>query len=223
MASDAWSLIQRDFNVWIDQNTTGPEASAKFAKVAADIRDDVIAKDHPSAVQTWVDGRSEAPLETAKVPGIIRFDFSYNREIVANIFNMLIAASPYRAKKPGADVPVHYKDEHLIFVNGVLNDDITNIPADAEVIIVNVVPYARKIERGLSLEAPTGIYEMVAAKARRDFGAAARITFSWIGVTGVMATWASSKKSDAIGNSTRRKANKSDNRWPAITIAPMDR
>lgn len=207
---------------------SGQSAQSALAVFAAEKRDEVIAQDHPSTVDTWVDGSHGVALSNVKAPdGVIRFEFGYMREVVAEVFNMLVIASPYRDKSPSANVKTHYKDENLIFVNGVMTDDITNLTSSDEVIFVNVQPYSRKIEGGpgrapISLQAPHGVYQAVANAAKRRFGNTANIQFNWVGVVGVMAAYAGSS-SKSVGETTRKKANKSENRWPAITITPVVR
>ena len=46
-----------------------------------------------------------------------------------------------------------------------------------EYVFINTVPYARKIERGSSSQAPDGVYQAVAMLARDRFGNVARITY----------------------------------------------
>jgi hypothetical protein len=50
---------------------------------------------------------------------------------------------------------------------------------------VSTVPYARKIERGLSPQAPDGVYQVVAVLAQKRFGNVARIRFSYRALPGV--------------------------------------
>jgi hypothetical protein len=53
-----------------------------------------------------------------------------------------------------------------------------------EYTFINTVPYARKIERGSSRQAPDGVYQAVANLARRKFTKLAKITFSYRTVLG---------------------------------------
>lgn len=54
-----------------------------------------------------------------------------------------------------------------------------DVPQAGEYVFLNIVPYARKIERGLSPQAPEGVYQTVAVLAQRRFGNLARVTFSY--------------------------------------------
>lgn len=48
-----------------------------------------------------------------------------------------------------------------------------------EFVFVNMTPYARKIEQGLSQQTPEGVFEGVAAIAAHEFGDVADISFEW--------------------------------------------
>ena len=214
-----WSAVETEILADLRNFATGPEAQKAFAEFAAEKIKEVQDRDQPSSTEVSVNGNQGAALSTVTVPGAVRAEFSYLREVVAEIFNMLIQTSPYAPKPASAAIQDLYKDEHLIFVDGVQTDDITNLHADAEVIFVNTLPYARKIERGLSLEAPNGVYEMVARLMKRKYGQAVDIQFNWVGVMGVLASWHSAKASKSVGAESKKKANQSANRYPAITVS----
>lgn len=198
----------------------GPEASQKFAAFALAKRDEVIAKDNPSTVIQYVDGSRDAPISSVHVPGVVRFEFDYLREAVSEIYNMLIQASPYANKSPSADVKTHYKDENIIFVDGVETDDITNISASSVVVFANLQPYSRKIEGmgsrpPLSLQAPNGVYEQVARQARARFGNSANISFGFDIFPG-----AGPNKSSVVR--TNRAKSRADDRFPTITVKAIE-
>lgn len=207
--ADNWRSLETDIRASF-------ASSEMFAEFAAEMRDEVIARDHPSGVTTYVDGREGTPLTAVKAPdGVIRFEFSYGREIVAEIFNMLVMASPYAPKRPGADWPKPYKDCHAIFVNGAEVDDITDIPADAVVTFVNLAPYSRKIERGLSMQAPSGVYQMVAQLARTKFGKVADISFGYDIFPHAGPKSRAGRRSNVASKSRR------DDRFPTITVKTL--
>jgi len=190
----------------------GPEARTAFAAFAAQCRDDVIASDHPDTVTQFVDGRQDAPLDSAEVPGTIRFEFGYLAEIVQGILDMLVAKSPYREKAPDANVPTHYRDEHAIFVDGIEVTDAPNTLKSGQIVtLVNLQPYSRKIEKGFSLQAPSGVYEVVASEARRRWGNIADISFGYDVFPG-----AGPNQTDAVRKNKKRSH--ADDRFPTITI-----
>jgi len=73
-------------------------------------------------------------------------------------------------------------------------------------VFLNIQPYARKIERGQSSQAPDGVYQAVATLAQRRFGNVAKITFSYRTAIG----------GAIIGG---RKGDRSDLRNPAIIVS----
>ncbi len=131
-------------------------------------------------VKTIVDGREGASLDTVRFGGNIRFLFLDLGPVLDWIWEQLVARSPVG---PERGQP-HYFQVHWLIVDGVWVD----VPADAEAMrisakavcqFVNARPYAGKIERGLSVQAPDGVYEIVAAEAQRRFPSA-RIEFFYV-------------------------------------------
>jgi hypothetical protein len=164
-------------------------AKAENAKVQQEFR--------PSETRHFVDGRENAPEESAKA--VILYRYSYWAEVIDEIYRMLVEASPVGPAAGG-----HYRDDHWLFVNGQRRDAATDgavgdIPAGAEVVFVNARPYARKIEGGLrtiaghmgdegkemyragglSDQAPNGVYEITAKAAKSRFGNMVDIRFEY--------------------------------------------
>lgn len=156
-------------------------ASRKIAEVAHERQAAVLAASDPKPeVKSWVDGVEGAPFEAVKPTGMILIRFLRFNVAFDWIWERLLYRSPYAPKRPNADPPTHYADEHRIFINGI---EAKSVPRDlsgvAEIVIANTTPYARKIERGLSLMAPDGVYEMVAREAKERFGTAVGIEFDY--------------------------------------------
>ncbi|MBP2495385.1 hypothetical protein ABID82_002282 [Methylobacterium sp. PvP062] len=124
---------------------------------------------------TFVDGRAEAPLESVNPDrGEIVFRFSLATELFEWIDEQLIIHSPV-GRTPKSP---QYSKSHVFFADGEQADPAA--PVSGEVFVfLSTVPYARKIERGLSPQAPEGVYEVVAALAQRRFGNLARIRFTF--------------------------------------------
>ena len=196
----------------------GPAASLELARFAAEKRDEVVERDHPGRVDTWVDGVEGAPLETVRPSGLIRFQFDYMREVISEIFNLLIMRSPYRTKLPSADVQTHYKDEHRIFIDGVdvTDSDILNPASNSVVVFYNIQPYSRKIEKGFSAQALSGVYEQVARIARNKYGKMFSIQFEYMEIPG--AGWQTTRGR----RSNKAKKAARDDRFPAIVVMPKD-
>ncbi len=120
--------------------------------------------------QQFVDGREGAALESVKPGGMILFRFNRLGAVLDWIYVQLVGHSPI-----GKDSPphLHYFEDHELYINDSrVQTDIggtIDIPPNAVAKIVNLRPYARKIEHGLSTQAPDGVYEITAIAASRRF------------------------------------------------------
>lgn len=121
--------------------------------------------------QVFVDGREGAPLASVQPNGVIVAEFNLLGDMIEWIGAQLVLNSPRRSGK--------YASSHVMFVDGV-QQQLGSAVADAsEVAFVNLQPYARKIERGLSSQAPDGVYQAIASVAARRFGNVARVYFDY--------------------------------------------
>src|SRR5690606_34057746 len=102
--------------------------------------------------------------------GRISFEFSLLGPVLEWIGEQIVLASPVLTGT--------YARSHVVFADGVEADP-GNVPEDAkEYVFVNLQPYARKIERGLSPQSPEGVYHAIAALAHQRFGNIARIHYT---------------------------------------------
>ncbi len=196
---------------------------ALTAKVAREALAEVQAQD-PAPYRQYVDGREGATLESVRPGGVILFRFSRAGHVIDWIYARLLERSPVLT---GA-----YQNHHWLYVNGRRIDvhqgqDIMSIPPGTECMLVNTIPYARKVEGGgrfakgnagrkflkgsgteghsssrrggHSTMAPDGVYEITAREARSQFPSA-DIRYEYRAVEGA---------------STGPKGN----RWPAIIVA----
>jgi hypothetical protein len=126
-----------------------------------------------------VDG-APGPLIRATVRSEVEVEFELASEMYRWIYEMLILNSPVgNADDPRPGHPELYARSHMFFVDGNAYDPEGPAPLpQTEAVFVNVQPYARKIERGLSTQAPEGVYEVVAALAPRRFSNYGSIRFS---------------------------------------------
>jgi hypothetical protein len=200
------------------ENLVGPQASAAIAALAAEKRDEVIVRDHPSNVTTYVDGREGAQLISVKPDGgVIRFEFSYLDEIVRAILDMLVSASPFAPKRPNASPPTHYKEEHAVFLDDVEVLELPQrIPPTSTVVISNLQPYARKVEKGFGpdLKSAHGVYQAVANLAARRYGNMAKIIYTWMQFPG---QGPGGPKTRMGGKATHEQ----DDNFPSIVIKPL--
>lgn len=121
--------------------------------------------------QTVVDGRKGASEDSVRPDGTIVYEFALFAEMLMWIHEMLVKHSPV--------LKGHYAKAHVLTADGEAIDITGDIPDATEFAFVNVQPYARKIERGQSKQAPDGVYEAVAAMARARYGNLSRIRFSF--------------------------------------------
>jgi hypothetical protein len=130
--------------------------------------------------KTIVDGREGAPLESVKSGGNIQFQFLNMGPALDAIWERLVFGSPIG---PERGLP-HYFQVHWLIVDGAwveIPEAAAAMPIRAQSVcqFVNARPYARKLEFGYSLQAPDGIYELVAFWAQREFPML-NIEFGWV-------------------------------------------
>ncbi|MBX3546899.1 hypothetical protein [Chelatococcus sp.] len=173
--------IDRDIALALS-SSVGPEARSK---IIADFAREELAKaqvqnkqalGHETPHTAFVDGQEGAPLDSVKPDGRIVFEFDLVNEIFAWIGEQLVLHSPVLTGR--------YRGSHKFYADGVEIEPGLNVPDAQEYAFVNIQPYARKIERGFSEQAPDGVFEAVAALANARFGNMARIRFSYRTVAG---------------------------------------
>lgn len=172
--------INRDIDLLLSQDLSPSAMSQVFAEYAhGEIED---AKQTNARIlgrvprhTVTVDGREGAPLTTVRPDGVIVAEFELVQDLLIWIDQQLVTHSP---RKSG-----QYARSHVLFADGV-EADVSKPRLAQEYVFINVQPYARKIERGSSSQAPDGVYQAVSVLARRRFGNVARVTFSYRTVQG---------------------------------------
>lgn len=211
----------REFSAMID-DLASPEARAKrLADVARDeiavadaINRRAVGSDVPRKV--FVDGREGAPLMSVKPGGMVFAEWSFMGQTLIDIGAMLADASPVRSGR--------YAQSHLLIIDGV--EQASGPPPETfdEAIFINSMPYARKIERGLSRQAPDGVFQTVAAVSNRRFGNLARVKFTYRPLTGrtSLDSWAQGTSLFKVGRRTMSNAEREEwlRRQPAIVVTP---
>lgn len=174
--------IQRDLQLLLN-DLVSPERRAaelaEFARVEIEKAKDINARalGQVPPLKIFVDGTLGAPLTSVKAGGVIVVDFQLVAELLEWIDLQLILHSPMKTGR--------YLRSHRLFADGVQIDIDesgripVNVPAADQYVFINIVPYARKIERGSSTQAPDGVYEVVAHLAQQRFRGLARISFSF--------------------------------------------
>ena len=176
----------------------------------------------PTPYTQFVDGKQGAPLDSVRPNGTIVFEFELLDEVFRWIGEQLIRHSPVgdsSDRRPGH--PGMYRRSHVFTADGIAIDPGVPVPLDAtEFAFINVQPYARKIERGLSPQAPDGVYAVVAKLANSRFSKAAKIRFSYRSPTfGAIQQWATTTP---MSTPYRRGSARQEwlTRQPAIVVTP---
>ncbi len=162
---------------------------------------------------TFVDGAKGAREESVRPDGVIVYEFRLIVETLEWIEQALLRQSPIRSGR--------YMRSHILLADDAeVQFGSSDIPQAERYTFVNTQPYARKIERGLSSQAPDGVFESVAVMARRRFGNIASIKFTFESISGGstdLEVW-------ALRTRQRRKiAPKTTDEWnrrqPAIVVS----
>ena len=218
------------------QATTSPEAFAKLhAEVAREARAELEARQGIYPTMTVVDGRQGATEEQVKPFGVIEYRFNPAGDVIDATYAALLERAPVKTGR--------YRDNIWMFVNGVRRDATTEgklvqIAEGDEVVFIDAVPYARKIEGGLaskvkssrrpglSAQAPNGVFEITAREMARRYGNyPVDIVFEYRALLDGAAATAAPAKAALRGprgrfraNGGTQAANRSNNRWPAVVI-----
>lgn len=222
--------IDRDLRAIVDQELSPKAQSAALAQYAREQLVEAQAQNRSAlgAVpvhETFVDGRASERLDDVKPDGTIVFVFELLDEVLDWIGEMLVTQSPVLTGR--------YANSHMLFAGGVDATGRGVVNAE-EFTFANTMPYARKIERGLSPQAPDGVYEAVAAMAAGRFGNIATIFFTYRAVFGMnvvngdLAASSGRWRRGGIGSRAATGAfemtlapgahNKADVRFPAIVV-----
>ncbi|MBS7542524.1 hypothetical protein [Ancylobacter oerskovii] len=136
---------------------------------------------------TYVDGAEGRPVADVKPDGSVVFVFDLVDDALTWIGEQLVKHSPVLRGT--------YAASHVLLADGVEVTPGEPIPAAEVYVFINSQPYARKIEKGLSQQAPHGVYEAVAVLAAQRFGNVVRIGFTWRSlVGGAVSAWAATTK-----------------------------
>jgi hypothetical protein len=168
--------LVRDVDLMLRDDLGAKGKSALLAAFALDAINDA-AQQNKQALgavppyDIYVDGQEGAQLTSVKPDGVIRAEFHLIGEALAWIATQLETHSPVLTGR--------YAKSHELFADGTQTDNPNNPPPADEYVFTNIQPYARKIERGKSSQAPDGVYQAVATLAQRRFGNVAKITFSY--------------------------------------------
>jgi hypothetical protein len=185
-------------------------------------------------VIAYANSVGNANLDSVKLPGPIVFNYRYFTEIVQETVKTLIAASP----RDSGD----YIRGHTVFIDGSPVQGVpTDIGPNVEIIIANVVPYARRIEVGKTkagrdfvIQVEPHIYERVAKSViLPKYRRVAKIEFNYVSLPGAYTTRGGLSpfyltEGDHVGmgphrgvRRNRRQKPGTNVRYPAIIIGPL--
>jgi hypothetical protein len=168
--------------------------------------------------RTYVDARANAPLESVRPNGgIILFEFELVETMLSVIAEMLRRGSPVRSGL--------YQSSHALFADGTEVEAGSRPPDASEYAFINTQPYARKIERGLSPQAPEGVYHVVAELAAKRYGNIALVRFGFRSLpAGAIGGWARTDSARRMGRRIRGGDPAKQHDWltrqPAVIVRP---
>lgn len=178
------SGFARQVDIW-QSNLQGEARRQLMVATALAARDRALAQNaaalgYAPKFETIVDGARGRSEEQVRPGGTILYLFQVGGALLEQAADATIAAllalSPVLTGR--------YRDAHRFMVNG----DERSVPEGGEPIglaetdvvsFVNLLPYARRIEKGWSGQAPNGVYEAAAAIVRSRFGGVVNIRFSY--------------------------------------------
>jgi hypothetical protein len=213
--------IDRDIDLLISQDLTPENQSRLFASFAREEIDKAKAINRRALgrepkVRVTVNGSEDPSLSSVPPTGIIIAEFEILLDALGWINTQLQIHSPVKSGL--------YAKSHELFGDGEHITNPNNPPPAAEYVFLNVQPYARKIERGQSSQAPDGVYQAVARLASGKFGNSASITFSYRSALGFssLSGWANSPSAmrHAAAHGRRSDASEWLTRQPAIIVRP---
>lgn len=181
--------IERDIELIFAEELSPAARSRKLARASEEAFRDAQAinqrvlgrmPDH----ETFVDGVRTDVVDRVKPDGVIIHEFDVMDDLLGYIDLQLITHSPAKSGR--------FRKSHVLLADGELVD-----PSEprregvSRYVYLNTQPYARKIERGRSKQAPDGVFRVVAAIAARRFGNIASIKFSYeTPLFGAVDSWA---------------------------------
>lgn len=217
--------IERDIRLIIDQemgeeaqNTVFREAAGAALAEAQAINERALG--YVPEHDLYVDGAKVESLASARARSVMIAEFHLLEDVIRWIDDRLILHSPVgnTPKSP------EYSKSHTWFADNI-EFDVDAIPPAEQYIVLSTVPYARKIERGLSPQAPDGVYQAVSAEAVRRFGNIAYVGFTYRSIPGgSVGEWAQSATARFLAKSVRGGNPRTHTDWltrqPAIAIDP---
>lgn len=201
-------LKPRDAVVQLRERLTGEPRRRQLVQLAQQAIEDATAINRRATGydighEVYVDGRLGAAIESVKPGGVVVALFAVHAAAIDFTAFTLQRLSPID-ENPKTRDEIVYHDRHRFLVNGEEREPPVSIEPDDVVTFVNLLPYARKIEKGWSKkQAPDGVYEAAAAIVKARYGNIVDVRFSYGSFLGATAS--------------------RDTRYPSISLYPKRR
>lgn len=174
----------RQASVQMQSRLTGEARRKELAALAREAVDSATALNraaigHDVGRKIIVDGHEGASVESVKLGGTVVAIFAVHEAVVDFAWETLARLSPVDMRPDRDDIV--YRDRHLLLVNGVeAGPPPVTIEPDDVVTFVNLLPYARRLEKGWSKrQAPDGIFEVASTIIRARFGKLVTVKFGY--------------------------------------------
>jgi hypothetical protein len=128
----------------------------------------------PGAFRRFVDETEGAPEERVRPFGVIEYVYSRLDVVAQFAMEVLFDLSPVLSGE--------YRNAHSLFLNGAAVPNLKGWKSGDEVVILNPLPYARKIERGaMKMRVPgtDHVYQQAEQIVRRRYGNLANVRFTY--------------------------------------------
>lgn len=225
--SDNLAEFTKQIQSWsVQQQKQARDLLVKTARDGHDriMREQTMRAGYEPEFNAYANTPDNPDIETVILPGPIVYQYRYHNEIIGEALRMLDAASPVDSGD--------YKRGHILYVNGTPTHRDAKFQSGDDVMIVNVVPYARRIEVGKTksgrdflVQVPNRIYERVANQLNLKYGKVSMIEMDWVGVGQITVSSGQSDRTVKRGRlnirkKDRRRGRGPSNLFPAILIKP---
>lgn len=165
--------IQELVNVVRDQTLNPRRQSERLAQIARGKLAEVEAKQGKHPTEVKVDGRSGASEDSVRPAGTIVYLIHPFTQFVDELWAALRDESPVGPSKSGPGYrALHFRDQWKVLVNDMAVQPSAELtPKPGEVwTFVNVMPYARRLAWGWSVQAPPLWIEDIAKRFEHAYG-----------------------------------------------------
>jgi hypothetical protein len=197
----------------------GAQVVADIARteIEAALAQDAELLGHAPAYETFVNGSVSARLDTVRPGQAIVALFEIDADVVQFVWDLIKASAPVLSGR--------FRDSQRLYADGVEVAAPSDCAGAKEVVILSIVPYARKIEGHpgrppQSKQAPNGVYQAAAALAAARYGNIAKISFSFrnpVGGATMLEAWALPHAA-RVSERRRLKQYQRDTRQPAVIM-----